>query len=218
MVRPLKQMTIILSILKRKYTYFQCKEMKSRSNRNTLYKYNKDISDATEKLNQFYAQFNLELDHVTLREKNDSLPKFRLDIEKDNANKPCNKTMLNNISKLKDKTNLSERNYLKWKNVLTGFPSLYSMRKRNRTLNDILNIQNNSFGFFVDVRHKITFLMKQYFKKNPEISLPPTIKIKIAADGLQINKKGKQILMICFSFIDPSISPTSTHGHFILGK
>lgn len=106
MVRPLKQMTIILSILKRKYTYFQCKEMKSRSNRNTLYKYNKDISDATEKLNQFYAQFNLELDHVTLREKNDSVhkKKFRIDIEKSDTNKACNTTMLNNIGpKLKPK-------------------------------------------------------------------------------------------------------------------
>ena len=218
MVKSVKLMTINLNINKRKFTYFQCKEITTRTNRHTINRYNKDISDATEKLNQFYAQFNLELDHVILREKNDSLPKFRLDIEKDNAHKSCNKTMFNNIRKSKDQTNLSERNYLKWKNLSPRLPSLYRIREQNRSLNDIMNIQNNSSGFFVDVRHKITLFMKLYYKQNPEISIPPTIKIKIAVDGLQISKKGKQVLMICFSFIDPSISSTSSHGHFILGK
>ena len=81
-----------------------------------------------------------------------------------------------------------------------------------------MKIQNNSYGFFVDVREKITILLRQYHKNNPVLSDGSTVKIKIAADGFQINKKGKQGLMICFSFIESPINPISSDGHFVLGK
>ena len=120
--------------------------------------------------------------------------------------------------KTKDQTNTSEKNYLKWKYLFPKIPSLYSLNQRSKVLCSLMKIQSNSYGFFVDVREKITLLLRQCYKNNPELSDCSTVKIKIAADGFQINKKGKQGLMICFSFIEPPINPTSSDGHFVLGK
>lgn len=70
----------------------------------------------------------------------------------------------------------------------------------------------------MDISKKMSLLLKNYAKNN---LLPEKIKIKFTADGMNLSKTGRKLLVASFSFIEPQIkenSDNSLPAHFIIGN
>jgi len=131
------------------------------------------LKHALSQLNKFLNYYDLEFDQVRLRQKTinqDFNIEYvqKADLENDNNRKKKIYLAL----KVKDATNTSERNYLKWKSVYPDMESLYSVRQLKNVLNDVLpaiqlRADDKVNGYYIDVRSKIELFLNLYFKKNP---------------------------------------------------
>jgi hypothetical protein len=95
-------------------------------------------------------------------------------------------------------------------------PTLYSVNQLSSKLNNVLLPINNATGFYVNVENKLTTLLTCFYKNNTVVT--STVKIKISADGFQVTKRGKKMLVSTFTIIEPHINVNSSDGHFVMGK
>lgn len=203
---------INLKYRKRK-SYFETRS------RTTVDASNAHLREATEKLDAFFKQYNLELDTVILREIDRNAEPFKLTVVKRVENSEAKKIKTIHAVKIKDVTHTSENNYKMMHSYCKEFmPPLSSVRTSTKNLNHIFTIHENQYGYFNDIEQKLEFIMKFYLKQNADFFPENVVKIKICADGFQATKKGRQILNVSFSIIHSLTNPYSPDGHILIGE
>lgn len=214
-----KNITINFKISKRR-SYFEIAEAVP-FKRNSLNDVKINLKVATSKMNQYFKQFNLELDFVKLREILPDNNNFEMAISRErynnnNNNRKRSDARIYKVHKIKDQTNTSENSYLKWATLNADMPSLYAIRCLTKRLNAVVPIISNEKGYFVNIKEKILIYLTCYFKNHQEDF--HTLKLKFSVDGFQVTRRGLQYLIFSFSFIQPQIKPTSSDGHHIIGN
>lgn len=123
---------------------------------------------------------------------------------------------------IRDECHMSERAWKKQRTELKKFninlTSIYSMNKFKRLANKFFTVKKsrNGRGYTVNAREKIEFILREYVKRNDDIS-EDTFKIKLAGDGCGINMKNVNILNFTMTIMNDHRSCMSSNGNFCLG-
>ena len=124
--------------------------------------------------------------------------------------------MISQVVEFKDENYISDKTYNKWqKKLAPEHPSLYRIRKERLLRNSsYFKIFGNEYGNYVDCEHKISFYIKQNFKRlNIEND---TIRVKLCGDGTNIGRKQKK-LNFCFTLPDAGQIAKTATGNYTLG-
>ena len=201
---------------RKRLAYFDEESARSNAGRQKIL-----IREATEKMNRYYEQFNLELDSVVLRERRiyGIDPPFDLKIRRTFEENPVIKKIKTvDAIKIKDTANISEKNFKMMSSYCKDFmPTLSAVLKETKAFNEVFTINENPFGYFTNIKEKIDFVSKYYLSNDKRFFENNIIKIKFCVDGFQATRKLRQILNVSFSIIHKLTNPHSSDGHFLIG-
>ncbi len=123
------------------------------------------------------------------------------------------------VSSVKDSAFISDHVYNKFRRDLgleNILPTTSKVRKLRNIQNSEQNVQENSYGVFIDIKAKLINEITRKIEKNHLIIIDNKIKLKFCGDGAQVSKK---LTIFNFSFAiisDKRICKTAS-GHFIVG-
>jgi hypothetical protein len=125
----------------------------------------------------------------------------------------------------KDITNMSRKKYIILKKLLKkndfdSIPGVQKVFKIQHKLNDLYQIRNNDFGYFLQPSEKIKFVCTKFLMRNEKFkhSISKTFRIKLSADTVILSKKNRRLLNFTFSLLDDEKTAMSVNGTFVLGK
>jgi hypothetical protein len=181
-----------------------------------------EIRTKLESLTEFCKTLKLKIDNITIKELNEDNENEEIEIniikkiDKQSKNK---KKMSFKGLMAKDKASLSNRRYIVFKNTLeiSAIPSLYSVIKMKKKLDDFFKLKNNDYGYYCVVTQKIKLVCQQFLLENVEV-INDTFIIKLSCDGTTITKSHLQILNFAFTVINDVKKAKTASGNYILGK
>ena len=118
----------------------------------------------------------------------------------------------------KDMAFMSDNGYHLFRTLLNlDVACLNKVKKFRSKLNKKFGAIRNSKGYYLNAERKLEFVLRYFIKKN-DIPENFKFKIKLCADGTNLNKKHLSLFNVAFTIINEGKKAKTSWGNYILGK
>ena len=123
---------------------------------------------------------------------------------------------IRNVIYVKDKHNISDVTYTSLSNDLQlNLPSLYEIKQQIKIYDQMINIEENSKGVYLNIKEKLKYLIPK-IRNNFVDKESNILHIKFSADGAQI-VKNKILLNITFTILNEGKIAETASGNYTCG-